>query len=87
MKKQQNRRKENEGNLPKLLPSFSFLRPLLSLLPTTIYIKNNRPTFLCSSSTIFKTNQNILIKTMQFKIEFKPVLLQTQIHLNVQAKV
>ena len=30
---------KKEGNLPKPLPSFSFFRPLLSLLPTTIYIK------------------------------------------------
>ena len=28
-------RKEEEGNFPKPLPSFSFFRPLLSSLPTT----------------------------------------------------
>ena len=33
------KRKEKKGNLPKPLSSFSFFRPLLSLLPTTIYIK------------------------------------------------
>ena len=31
--------KKKEGNLPKPLPSFSFFRPLLSLFPTTDYIK------------------------------------------------
>ena len=31
--------KKKEGNLSKPLPSFSFFRPLLSLFPTTIYIK------------------------------------------------
>ena len=48
--------KKKEGNLPKPLPSFSFFRPLLSLLPMTIYInkKNYFPTFQCSSSKLFK---------------------------------
>ena len=31
--------KKKEGNLPKPLPSFFIFRPLLSLFPTTIYIK------------------------------------------------
>ena len=31
--------KKKEGNLPKPHPSFSFFPPLLSLFPTTIYIK------------------------------------------------
>ena len=50
--------KKKEGNLPKPLPSCSFFRPPLSLLPTTICIKNKKQnyslTFRCSSSILFK---------------------------------
>ena len=31
--------KKEEGNLQKPLPCFSLFRPLLSLFPTTMYIK------------------------------------------------
>ena len=50
-----NGRKKKEGNLPKPLPSFSFFRPLLSLLPTTIYInkKKKQKNFKDSLKTMF----------------------------------
>ena len=38
LRKQKKGGKKKEGNLPKPLPSFSFFRPFLSLLPTAIYI-------------------------------------------------
>ena len=49
----QKRRKEKRRQSPRIP---SFFRPLLFLLPTTIYINKSKisPTFRCSSSTLFK---------------------------------
>ena len=46
---------KKEGNLPKPLPSFSFFRPLLTLLPTTIYInKKLKIKLLADVSVLFQ---------------------------------
>ena len=70
--------KEKENNLQKLLPSFSFFRPLLSLLLTTIYVTNNTPTFQCSSRTLFKDKQFFLIETLIFLTRHLPLHRECQ---------
>ena len=43
---------KKEVNLPNPLPSFSFFRPLLYLLPTTIYI--NKIQIIADVSVLFQ---------------------------------
>ena len=62
MRTQQKGGKKREGNLPKPPSYFSFFRPLLSLLYTTIYIENNMPTFRCSSSTLLNAKKFFVSK-------------------------
>ena len=77
MRNHQKRTKEKKVNFPKPLLSVSFFRPFLSLLSTTIYMKNNTLTFRCSLSILIKAKKNLLLNLWHFLTCPRPAKLRS----------